>query len=60
MRKELNKLGIRIEPNADLTRVNAPILNIDGYELKFTLDHISRKLENPLQAFDAVARRDSN
>lgn len=52
LHKSLESLGIRIDPAVKTGEVKAPVLKIADYELKFTLDHISRKSENPLQAFD--------
>jgi hypothetical protein len=44
---ELKKIGMTFEKPG-----NAPVLEIGGHKIKITLDHISRKVENPLEAFD--------
>ncbi len=46
-------------------RGRSPVLEIGGKKLKITLDHIGRKVENPLEAFDpqnlrALTSRDNS
>lgn len=43
----LKKIGITFPG-----RGRTPVLEIGGKKLKITLDHIARKVENPLEAFD--------
>jgi hypothetical protein len=45
---ELKNIGMTFA-----NRGNAPVLGIGGQDLKITLDHIARKVENPLEAFSA-------
>ena len=45
---ELEKIGMTFAG-----RGRAPVLDVGGTKIKITLDHIARKVENPLQAFDS-------
>lgn len=49
---ELQKLGITFPG-----RGRAPVLRVGGKDLQITLDHISRKVENPLEAFNPANLR---
>ncbi|SCZ01311.1 hypothetical protein [Microvirga guangxiensis] len=48
--KELKELGIRFEGTS---AGSAPDLTLAGVKMKCSLDHVKRKVENPLEAFSA-------
>lgn len=52
LREELAKLGITFPK-----RGNVPVLRVGERELQITLDHISRKVDNPLEAFNMTNLR---